>query len=67
MAAMAATNGVLALVRQRLDVGVTAAGTEDLPVDADDLALQVEQWAARVARIDGRVSLNRLAGELVGW
>jgi hypothetical protein len=42
------------------DADVAAAAAEDRGVDADDLALRVEQRAARVARIDGGVGLDEV-------
>ncbi len=43
-----------------------AAAAEDLRVDADHLALEVEQRAAGVAGIDGRVGLDERHGGIAG-
>ena len=41
------------------------AGANDLRIDADHAALQVEQRPARVTRVDRRVGLDRLTDEPV--
>src|SRR5215467_6057196 len=40
------------------DADGSAGGRDDCSVDADDLALEVEQWTARIAAIDGGVGLD---------
>ena len=41
------------------DAHVAAALAVDLGVDADHFALQVDEWAARVAGVDGHVGLDQ--------
>ena len=42
------------------DAAVAPGGRLDLRIDADDLPAFIQQWPARVARVNGRVRLNRL-------
>ena len=42
------------------DADVAAGGAEDRGVDADQLAAQVDQRAAGVARVDRRVGLDEV-------
>ena len=42
------------------DPGVAAGAAVDGGIDADDLPLGVEQWAARVARVNRRVGLDEV-------
>ena len=44
----------------KTDADIAAAGRQDRRIDADDPALQVDQWTARIAGVDRRVGLDEI-------